>query len=444
MSVNYQTIPINEKVMALIQQDSSTLFDYEDVMPLKMKDNYRGLVPWGETNDLPLTIITNIRKSEVMCSNKHFNTLIGYGRGLVMNYPEEVDPDPAVQEFFRRNNSVKFLLEQMADQKHFYFSVALLVLSKDGKKIVRIRHKDAYHARFEANNPKTGKIENVFFAVWDDNPTSDEIQAYPLLDEDDPMLDLMVRMGREPDPNSGKKRDPSKERLFAIVTKFPTPGNKYYPFPAYASHFNSGWYDVASMIPLGKKAKMEHGMLIKFHVEIHKDYFNSLYKEENITDPDKKKARKALEFENIKSYLSGYEKAGKVWYSGFYIDANGKEVNMVKIKVIDNSKEGGDWIEDLDEVSSIQCYVDGTHPSLIGAVPGKNTGSMSGTDKRELFTIKQALEKPFRDLTLIPYQVIQEYNEWPKELTFEIPDMLITTLDKGTDAKPVILNPSEQ
>ncbi len=42
---------------------------------------------------------------------------------------------------------------------------------------------------------------------------------------------------------------------------------------------------------------------------------------------------------------------------------------------------------------------------------------------------------------LIPYQVIQEFNQWPEELQFEIPDMLLTTLDKGTDAKETTIIP---
>lgn len=435
-----ENIAINEKVAAVISEDSSKLFDYEDVKPIE-KGSFK-IVPWGEENDLPKLMLENIRKSEVMSSNKFFNTLIGYGRGLVIKYPDAQEEDKDVKSFFKRNNTVKYLLEQNSDQKHFFFSVSLLILSNDGKKIARLKHKEAYHCRFEKNNPKTGRIEKVHFAVWEDDPKEKDIQTYPLLDEDDPYTDLMVRLGKEPDPITGKKQTATKERKFAIVTRFPTPGNKYYPFPSYASHFNSGWYDVARMIPIGKKAKMENGLIIKYHVEIHKDYFTSLFEAEKITDPVKQKARRTLEIQNIRDFLGGVEAAGKVWYSGYYIDPNGKDVRMIRINIIDKGKEGGDWIEDAEEASSVQCYADGVHPSLIGAVPGKAKGSFSGTDKRELFTMKQALEKPFRDLTLIPYEIIQEYNKWPEELEFEIPDMLLTTLDKGTDAKETVLNPS--
>lgn len=437
-----ETIPINEKVAAIINVDSSEIFDYEDISLIKQyKKSKLGIVPCGANNDLPKLMLEKIRASEVMSSNKFFNSLIGYGRGLDVKYPDPKNKDKNVKLFFKRNNSAKYLMEQFVDQKHFFFSVSLLIMDKDGKKILKLKHKEAYHCRFETNDTKTGKINQVFFANWENNPKEDEIHAYPLLDDDDPYTDLMVRLGKEIDPETGKTRTPCKERIFAIVTRFPTPGNKYYPFPAYAAHFNSGWYDVAAMIPIGKKAKMENGLVMKYHVEIHRDYFANLYTDENISDPEKKKARKTLEITNIKNFLAGIENAGKVWFSGYYIDPNGKEQRMIRINVIDKGKEGGDWIEDAEEAGNIQCYSDGVHPSLIGAVPGKTKGSMSGTDKRELFTMKQALEKFFRDITLIPYRVIQEFNKWPEEIEFEIPDMLLTTLDKGTDAKESNPNP---
>lgn len=435
MLVDPMTIEVSSKVAAVLTQDSSDLFDYEDVRPKIVKKGYRGMVPWGEDNELPKDIITYIRKSEVLSSNKFFNSLIGYGRGLSVNYPEGKSLDE-VKQFFRRNNSIKYLLEQITDQKHFFFSVTVLILTNDGKKIARIKHKDAYHCRFEEND-KDGRIKNVFYAVWEDNPKDEKIQAYPVLDEDDPFTDLMVRMGRENNPRTGRKDKMTKDRKFAIITRFPTPGHKYYPFPAYAAHFNSGWYDVATMIPIGKKAKMSNGMLLKYHVEIHKDYFPNLFDEEKITDPAKRKARKTKEIQNIRDFLAGIENAGKVWFSGFYIDPNGKEVSMVKITKIDKDKEGGDWIEDAEEAGNIQCYADGVHPSLIGAVPGKAKGSFSGTDKRELFTMKQSLEKPFRDLLLIPYEVTREFNGWDEGIEFDIPDMMLTTLDQGTDAQEV-------
>jgi hypothetical protein len=438
LNQNYQVIEIDNRIAALFSIDSSTIFDDLVVTPTQIKKGFRPMIPWGESNDFPDLILEKIRKSDVMSPNMIFNIMTAYGNGFTMTQADgKPVTDKNVLTFFKRNNMVNYLLESFTDSKHFAFSVCLLILSKDGTKIVRIKNKETYHARFEENNKKTGQIENVFFANWIDNPTENDIQAYPVLNHDDPYLDLEVRLGLQDDPETGKKRKKTSQRIFAIVTRLVIPGFKYYPFPYYASHFLSGWYDISALIPGAKLAKMKNGMSIKYHVEFHREYFDTLYKDENISSPKDKKARKLLEFNNIKGFLSGLENAGKVWYSGYYLDPNGKENRMIRINLVDSSKEGGDWIEDSEEASSMACYAMGVHPSLIGAVPGKAGKSLSGSDKRELFTMKQAMEKAYRDLQLIPFDIIQEFNKWPEDIVFDIPHMMLTTLDEHMDAKIV-------
>lgn len=141
------------------------------------------------------------------------------------------------------------------------------------------------------------------------------------------------------------------------------------------------------------------------------------------------------EKENIKNFVSGIENSGKVWITGYYIDPNGREVRMVRINVVETGKEGGDWSEDIQEASNITCYGDNIHPNLVGATPGKGQSNNSGSDKRELFTLKQALEIPFHDLMNIPHNIVIEYNGWSEKVYPDVPMVLLTTLDQNTDAK---------
>ena len=77
------------------------------------------------------------------------------------------------------------------------------------------------------------------------------------------------------------------------------------------------------------------------------------------------------------------------------------------------------------------AYSLGVHPSLIGAVPGGSKGGFSGTDKRELFIIKQTLLKPLIDRLLRPIYLVKEINDWPKDIYFTVPFITLTTLDKN-------------
>ena len=441
MENSVYSLEVSPDVAALITETSRDMFEYTNEDPKKIKKSYRGMVLWGSDNELPYQILTKIRASEIMSSNHLFNTTTLYGAGLKMT---TADGSPVTDEkiltFKRRNNLVKYLLEQAADMKGFYWTVSVVILNKAGDKVVQLKHKEVINCRFETCNPNNGRIENVFFANWKDSPSEADIEAIPILDEDDPLGDLMIRMGKEIDPKTGKNGTPDRKRKFAIVTKFPLLGNKYYLFPPYFSVFESGWYDVATKIPLAKKAMLVHGMKLKYHIEMHSDYWSKLFKEEGITDNAKQIARKLLELQHIRDFLTGVDNSGKMWISKYYRDPNGNEQSMVKItRIGGNSKEGGDYIEDGEEASNMLCYAFGIHPNLIGAAPGKSKGNMSGTDKRELFTMKQAMERSYRDLTLTPLHVVQDYNKWD-DLILDIPDLMLTTLDQGTDAKKVTSN----
>lgn len=398
------------------------------------KNHYRGFVPWGEDNNLPYEIIDSVRHDEVLSQNKLFNTLTLYGSGIKLTDNNgELITEERIAQFFDFNRMPKYYLEQATDMKHFFFTVSVIILSKDGKEIVRLIHKEAAHTRFEKVNPKTGAIENMFYANWKDEPKKEDIEVIEVLDINNPYLDLMVRMGKVPN-DEGETQPATETRKFAIVNMFPIPGTQYYPFAYWFSIFLSGWFDIKRLIPKGKKAKIKNGASMKYHVEINKVFWDELCDSEGITDKKKRLERCNKEKENIKKFLTGIENSGKMWISGFYTGLDGKEVKYVRITNIDAGKEGGDWIEDSEEASNMICYADNIHPSMVGAAPGKSKGSFSGSVQRELFTMKQSLEKSYQDILLEPLFVIKKYNGW-ENFKYDVPVITLTTLDKGKDAE---------
>ncbi|MFZ4582097.1 MAG: hypothetical protein ACOYM7_05550 [Paludibacter sp.] len=436
--INVFEIPIGELAKKAIEKmnTGTTVFDTDNIVPMAMPEapGLRGFVPWGDGNLRPNEVLELIRKDEVMSPNMFFNILSSYSNGLTYTKKDKTEiTDQEIIDFFKFNRPTKYLFEQQTDMKHFFWTVSVLILSLDGTKIVKLRHKDVMYCRLETCNPATGALEHVFYGNWEKGaPLAAVREDLELLDVDDPLGDLMVRMGKLPGEN-GELQKPTKTRKFAMLNRIPIPGNKYYPFPYYWSLFNSGWYDVKQMIPAGKKAKFANGLVMKYQVEINDKYWDVVFSRENITDPVKQNERMTLEKENIKSFLTGIVNAGKVWFSGFYVDPHGKEQSMVRITVINNEKEGGDWIEDTEEGASMACYATGNNPGMIGVTPGKSAGQMNGSNIRELFTMKQGLEKAPKDILLEPYFVIKHYNEW--DIEFDIPFMMLTTLDKKTDAQ---------
>ena len=447
MEIGVYEIPLTDEAKKAIDKmnEGTTVFDTDDLVPLALPDagSLRGYVPWGDDNLRPNEVLKLLRNDEVMNPNMFFNILASYANGFTYTKKDKSEvTDQEILDFFKFNRPTKYLFEQQTDLKHFFFTVCVLILSGDGNKIVKLRHKDALYCRLETCNPATGALEHVIYGNWEKGAPNKVVrEELELLDVDDPLGDLMVRMGKKPD-DDGKTRPATKTRKFAMINRIPIPGNKYYPFPYYWALFNSGWYDVKQLIPSGKKAKFTNGLVVKYQVEINDKYWDILFERESITDPAKRIARITLEKENIKSFLTGMVNAGKVWFSGFYVDPLGKEQSMVRINIVNNTKEGGDWIEDTEEGASMACYATGNNPGMIGVTPGKSAGQMNGSNIRELFTMKQGLEKGPKDIILEPYFVIKNYNDW--DIEYDIPVMMLTTLDKKTDALPGTATPPVQ
>lgn len=334
--------------------ESGSIFDDDGTTPLVEieigKKSYT-YIPFGEDNALPYELIRRIGESSVMAQNKLFNVLTCYGMGFQYNDVETKLPskDKEVNLFRMHNSMSRFFLEQITDMKYFFFCVSAIILNKKGDKIVGIRHKEACYCRFTRS--KNGRSEYVLYANWRNSVTPDNVEVLPLLDELDPLGDLQKRMGLDGQNGKVKSRQSTqpacKERVFAIVTRFPTPGCQYYPVPYYSAIFRDKWYDISRLIAIGKMAKLKNHAAIPYLVEIHNDYWRGIFKEEHITDPEKQKQRKLAEKEKIRSFISGIENSGKLWIAGYYTTPDGKEVKMVRITRIDTSKDGGDYSDDI-------------------------------------------------------------------------------------------------
>ncbi len=249
--------------------------------------------------------------------------------------------------------------------------------------------------------------------------------------------DLMVRMGREPG-SDGRTLERTRQRKFAMMLRFPTVGCQYYPVPYYAAMFRGGSYYEKRLISAQKIAKIKNHASVKYQIEVERNYWTKILSEERITDPLKQRERLKKEREKIRDFVAGVHNSGKAWITGYYVDPNGHEVRDIRVVNIEGSKEGGDYADDINVAANTLCYADNTHPNLVGAVPGKSQTNNSGSDKRELFTMKQALENSFHHLLLRPIELVCEYNGWD-DVVPEVPLILLTTLDKKTDAKQTTL-----
>ncbi|MDE5774329.1 MAG: hypothetical protein K2H86_07730 [Muribaculaceae bacterium] len=383
-------------------------------------------MPWGADNQMPYDIIDKVEADETMSTCMKFAVETFYSGGLEYQASENTAPDivESAEEFCEDNNLPGYFMGVATDMKYFGFAVTVLILSKDRRRIVSIDRKEACYCRFTEAEGHAG-IRHVCYYNWRDGAPYDEsaIEVIPLLDESHPLRDLRERV----ESLSGGHK-------FAVVTRVPTVDSTYYPIPWYGSIFRSKWYDIKQLIAIAKESKLRNTAPIKYQIEISDRYWQDKFKELGLTDHAKRRKFVNEEKERIIDFLTGAENSGKAIFSSYKTTPDGREIHDVVIKKVDTATQGGDWATDIQEAINMVCFTMGVHSNLVGSVPGKGQSNNSGSDKRELYTIAQATQKPYRDLLFAVHRMIIRYNGW-RGIKPVCPLLQLTTLDEHRDIK---------
>lgn len=311
------------------------------------------------------------------------------------------------------------------DFKHFWWCVSVIILDNEGKHIVSLHRKEACYCRFSPAN-KHGVIEYILYGNWKKPLSSiDDVEVILLLSMICPWHDLQERLKRN-----------RNCRKFAIVSRIPTPDSTYYPIPYYVSLFKGKWYNIKQLTGMAEEAILKNSAPIKYQIEVSAKYWESIFKRERITDTKKMQEHAVEEKRKIIDFLTGAENSGKALFSTFYISPTGEVQHEVVINKIESDKEGGDWATDIQEAVNMFYFTMRVHSNLVGSVPGKSQSNNSGSNKRELYTIAQALQKPYHDLLFTVHLIIVKFNKLYGAF-HDCPFIQLTTLDENKDAKLV-------
>ena len=416
-------LPGYHAAAAFTTKSSEVFKEAEEISPRHVSDKV-SYMPWGADDQMPYDIINLIESDETLSTCQMFNAEVCYGSGLVYQTDEMCKRNVVneVEEFFLDNDMASYFLGVCQDFKHFGFAVSVIILNEQGNKVVRVLRKEACYVRFAPAN-KEGVIPQVLYANWRNSVRAEQVEVIPLLNPQSPWTDLLAQVKKV-------------KRKFAVVSRVPTPDSTYYPIPYYASLFKGKWYNIKQLIGVAKEAKLKNSAPIKYHIEIAKSFWSNIFKAEGITDRVKQQERVNEEKDNIINFLTGMENSGKVLFSEFYVSPNGEEQHDVVINKIETDKEGGDWATDIIEAVNMMCFTMRVHSNLVGSVPGKSQTNNSGSDKRELYTIAQALQKPYHDLLFNVHRLIIRFNRWDGAYP-DCPFIQLTTLDENKDAKQV-------
>jgi len=424
-------------IQTILVMDSAA--DFREDYDLKAIDcgGYK-VMPWGADNLLPNHLMQKIESNDVVSANLKFNRDVCYGLGPKIVRAVEKDSSGVVRrwdevtdgpefEFFERNDIPMFILQQLTDMNTFYNIWAEVSFAKGKRLIESVRHREAVFSRWSEMDPSGDIPMHFYCAKWDKNPTKKDIIATRAINEMNPLPDLESYSGR-------------KQPLMWCAY-MPSPGHPYYSAPEWHSIFRSGWFDHSCMVPKLKTAILKNQLGVKYIIYISPKYFENLCKREGITINDRKAYKERIEQEKKKfsEFLSGENNASKTIMAMKDIlpSASGSALEMKDIEIVPvpNDLKGGEYIDDTESTANIICYAMGVHSSLIGATPGKNSNSLSGSNARELYMMQQALKKPIVDRCMRLLKIVKQFNHWDPDIYITIPEYIFTTLDQNKTGK---------
>ncbi len=403
----------------------------------------RQIAFWGTDNQYPQKFMKALNLNGAGGAAARVLKSTHYGQGIKL-YKEEVTEDgkedkkmvsvksyPAIEEFNTRMKMGRFWTEIIADLETFYIAFPEFILSKDYSKIVSVRRQPAAKCRFETINEKSGLIENIYFSHdWKSHVDTDSeyISKIPAIDS---------YWHADQIKEYCKKK---KIHKFMLPIFYPLMTETYYPEVDWHAVYHNGWMEVANSIPEYKKNLFENQLNLKYMVYISEEYFLRMYQNEWADyTPEKKKEIRDQLTSAIDDHLSGSKNAGKSIQSVVYKDINGDWVKGIEVVAIDDVLKDGSYLPEASAANSEIMFAMGVDPSLLGAgIPGGKMNTGSGSDKREAFSILTSLFKTKRQISLEPWQLLRDYNGWPKDLKADFANTELTTLDAnptGTQTK---------
>lgn len=435
------------EVLALLDGGTTTLFDEPCGIEPELIGGYR-VAPWGHDNLLPQHVMDKIERVEIIGANADLKTRTCYGCGprlvkaVFSDKPEEMVKDGSgkliggkivdklevfggeVYDWFEGNDISQLVLEMLTDMVYFHNAFPLLLLDKDFVRIDHVVHREAVFSRWGVD--AAGNIEkHLYSGKWDDNPGMDIVESY-VVDERNAFADIRAQMMAR------------RHRQMCFPVFMPSPGRPYYSYPSWYSIFRSGWYDQVAGIPALKKAILKHNLGIRHIIYIDKRYLAEKAQQEGIAPSDVKAIQEMKDrlIKKLSDAISGEENAGKALSATVEYDPFTKGLaKSIQIEKIDNSITSGEQLEDYETGANVIAYAMGVNSQLIGATPGKNSNSLSGSNQRELFLIQQAMSYATIDRAMRVFTVVKKINGWPAGFMIEIPMYEFVTLDKSKTGK---------
>jgi hypothetical protein len=304
------------------------------------------------------------------------------------------------------------------------------MLTRDRKKIGRIKRQDMSQVRFGKRNKNTGEIESIFISSnWKEEGSNTAknnmyIKEVPLLMHNFEIEDLKSR---------------KNELEFAILNQYSLQGRRYYALPSWWPAYK--WIKIAQSIPDMKAAMFKNQMQIKYLIEINETYWTKADDKFSGYTISKKQEIKKKFRDQLNDYLTGANNVYKsIVIDSFFDNIDKKIIPYINITVIDDKYKDGQLLPDSAAADKHIMFSLMFNPALMGANllgDGASGGAGSGSDIREAYLVQIMILEPERRMISKVFNLVKHYNGWDKQIQFRFPNQMLTTMDTGKQTAPI-------
>lgn len=390
------------------------------------------IASWGPANDFPTTAFNTIRSVGVLNTGLKFIRNFTLGQGIfpcrVKDYDDqgnevlEVINDAELIKFCESRMVRRYLEKLLRDYLKFGVGNVQLIPDEQGKKMVGLHTINAMFCRYTL--AKDGVIEQVVVSgKWPDNPSEDEYEVIDLLDEYEPMEDLMRR----------KLENQIQGRSFVYAVRDSWSNAEYYSEPIWLSAYLAGWIDIARTVPTYLKRAYQNQITWKWHVQIPYAFWDKKFPKENYDSVRAREDAITDYLDSIEENLTDTDNAEKAIFTFFEINPNnGKAEEQWIIQPLENKYREGDKLITSAAANSEILFSLMLNPNVLGAgMPGGTyAGNQGGSNIREAFLVNIANAWIDRHNILDPLEAYLEFNG-VKDVQLRFRSTILTTLDTG-------------
>lgn len=401
------------------------LFSFKDVEYMQ----------WGDNNCYPDDADAVIEGTSVLKTGLNYKVRCCYGQGVVPvqvvgfddNNSEVLKPvnDADVLSYLRGLPFRNFHTAAFRDLIKFGNCFPLLVFNNAGDKIVRVEILNARHCRISKNKKKL-----LVYGDWkNSSPTDRDYAVYDVLDEQDPVYDLMWRK------DTGKLENVRAIAFPRIKNYFSN--NDYYATPDWKSAYDSGWIDIAHKIPQFLNKAYENAMSLMWHVQIPASYWEKQFPKAEYKNVEERKRLIQEYMDNFEKELTDTKNANKTLVTQYYIDESGKKNGEWLLTKLDSSLKAEERLSTSAAANSEILFSLMVNPSVLGAgMPGGpysgNAGS--GSDIREGLLASMILSHIEKQMVLDPVELMLQFNGYTN-IDLKYRNINLTTLDSGRNTQ---------